>query len=376
MQILTHQVECRPEAYVAVALWVVGTYGYHAAAMFCRLAACSATPRCGKSTLMGTVSALSCSPLKADNVSASAIFRVIEHGRPTLLIDEVDRFLRQTEGAIGILNAGYEASGAVLRSDPTPDGKSWQPRSFPVFCAVMLAGIGGIPDTILDRSIVIKMERAQPRSAGGQRQRPMRHRELQKARSKIAPHLVARVPEIEAAMAAGTTNIPPQLSDRAADNWEPLLAIADLAGGTWPQRARAAAVALSGGQSTQSRRELLLADISETVTAARLAAVQAWRAWARSGAKRVGGRPPPLRGIRSEDIVQALMEREDRPWPEFGRDGRGMTPTRLAAQLEPFGIKPKSLRLPATPHPLQTAKTVVVRGYDVAALRAIFRRYT
>ena len=43
--------------------------------------------------------------------------------------------------------------------------------------------------------------------------------------------------------------MPDGITDRAADVWEPLLAIADAAGGDWPERARDAAVALNNARA-------------------------------------------------------------------------------------------------------------------------------
>ncbi len=58
---------------------------------------------------------------------------------------------------------------------------------------------------------------------------------------------------------------PSGLDDRAADAWEPLLAIADLAGGDWPQRARSAALKLSGEHAKEDDEigTVLLADIHD-----------------------------------------------------------------------------------------------------------------
>jgi len=368
------QVVCSSHAVVAVVLWAVGTYGFQGASIFPRLAITSAVKRCGKSTLLGTAAALVSKPLKADNVSASAMYRLIENRRPTLLFDEVDTFFPKNNELRGVVNASHERTGAVLRSVPTPDGKSFTEAEFNVYCPVALAGIGGLPDTVLDRSIIITLHRAPKRGAGGQRQAPMRYRDLAKLRALIVPHLVAHQPAIEAAMTPGTAVVPAGLSDRAQDNWEPLLAVADLAGGTWPARARAAALALSGGDDAPSQREMVLADLRVIVDGERAAAVQAWQAWRSAGRK--GTRPIAVRRIRSSTAVVELLKLEHRPWPEYGKDGKGMTTARLAGMLRPFGIQPSDQRMPViNPHKLATTATEVVRTYPVPALRAAFRQY-
>jgi hypothetical protein len=106
--------------------------------------------------------------------------------------------------------------------------------------------------------------------------------------------------------------IPPELHDRAADNWRPLFAIADLAGGEWPQRARNSACILSGeGHESTSINVELLADI-------RLAFGD-------------------VEAMRSVDLVTALIADPERPWAEWRR-GKPLTPKQLGRLLAPFVI--------------------------------------
>lgn len=372
------QVVCGPHAAAAVALWIAGTYGFKGGPIYPRLVLTSPTKRCGKSTLLGTVAAMSCTPVKADNVTASSVFRLIDHWRPTLLIDEVDAFFAASNELRGVVNAGYERSGNVLRSVESPDGKSFVPSAFKVYCPMALAGIGSLPDTVLDRSIVITLTRAPSRSMT-KRPTPLRYRGLEALRDLIAPQLVAHATAIETATAAGTKVMPPGLSDRAQDNWEPLLALADLAGGSWPACARAAALALSGGADAQSQREMLLEDLNGIVKVARSESVSAYRAWRSAG--RAGARPTLMRHVRSATLVAELLKMEHRPWPEFGKDCRGMTPQRMANLLGPFKLQSVNTRLPvAGRQPLAArgrtgTNTEVVKTYSVRTLRAAYRQY-
>ena len=370
---IERQIVCPPHAVVAIVLWSAGTYGFQGASIFPRLVFTSATKRCGKSTALATVRALVSKPVKADNVSASAMFRLVENQRPTLLIDEADTFVARSDDLRGVLNAGYECTGAVLRCVPTPDGKSFTEAAFNVYCPVALAGIGGLPDTVLDRSIVVRLERA-ARCGGGQRRRPMRYRELEKLRGVLAPQLVAYEGAIGAAVTCGVAILSRELSDRAQDNWEPLLAIADLAGGMWPQRARTAALALSGAEDAPSQREMLLADLHGIIGETRVVAVKAWQNWRSSGRK--GAPPAVVRRIRSASMVGELLKMEHRPWPEYGKEGRGLTLAKLATLLRPFGIEPSNQRMPTlTRNNPTTTGSEVVRTYSVAALRVAFRKY-
>ena len=370
------QVVCSQYVAIAFALWSAGTYGAQRAAIFPRLVFTSATKRCGKSTALGLLKAIVSTPAKFDNVSASALFRLIEGRRPTILIDEVDSFFKRNEDLRGVANAGYEQSGAVLRCVPTPDGKSFVEAEFNVFCPMALAGIGGLPETVLDRSVICTLARAPMRGAGSRR-RPMRDRELKMFRALVAPQLVAHAEAIGLAMEAGTQNLPSELSDRAQDNWEPLLALADLAGGSWPARARAAALALSPAADTQGVQDMLLSDLKSLVTAATTDAINAYVAWRSAG--RTGARPVLPNYIRSAIIVHELQKMEHRPWPEYGKDGKGITPVRLAKMLRLFQIGPMDQRMPIAATSMIPGKppalTEVVKVYSVAALRAIFRQY-
>ena len=378
-QAFRRQVICSEHAVIASSLWTAATYGFQGGSIFPRLAITSATKRCGKSTLLATVAALASTPLKADNVSAAAVFRIIERCRPTLLADEVDAYLRQNDELRGVLNAGFEATGAVLRMVPKPDG-TFDPAEFNVYCPVVLAGIGGIPETVLDRSIVIPLERAAARGSGAtgaNRLAPWRRRQLGALRQHLAPHLVAHAPAIEAALGRGVppATMPHGLSDRAQDAWEPLLALADLAGGTWPQRARAAAVALSGSGDAAGVRERLLADLREIIGADRSAMAQQLREWLANGRK--GARPTMSRYARSAELVLALHRMEGHGWTEFGKHRQGITPDSLATLLRPFNVRPTTQRVPvsAPGHPLQRGQAEPAKVYDVPRLRGVFRQY-
>jgi hypothetical protein len=133
------------------------------------------------------------------------------------------------------------------------------------------------------------------------------------------------------------------LNDRAADAWEPLLAIADLAGGDWPQRGRKAALALSGDNVFEDDNigTILLADIRAEFT---------------------------MFQIKSEELVRALVAIEGHPWAEFGRDQKPITQNRLARLLKPYKIKPGTIRI--GPGPKDTAK-----GYKLAQFSDVFERY-
>ena len=128
-------------------------------------------------------------------------------------------------------------------------------EEIPAYCAIALAGLGNLPDTIASRSILIDMRRRAP----DERVEPFRHRLHSMQAESIKDALV----DWCAGISLGEPDLPQGIEDRDADCWEPLLAIADAAGGTWPMRARAAAVALvaRSAERTQTSGVQLLSDL-------------------------------------------------------------------------------------------------------------------
>ncbi|MDB5380904.1 MAG: hypothetical protein JWO26_536 [Rhodospirillales bacterium] len=358
---LMHQVVFDRREADAVALFCAGTFGYEDAPLYPRLAITSPTKRCGKSTLLETVGAMASTPLRVDSASASSIFRVIESKHPTLLCDEVDAWLKQDEGMRGLLNSGFARNGSVMRSSQSPDGKDWMVTEFSTFAPMALAGIGGLPETVLDRSLIVRLQRAPGRGAG---KKPLRFKELGQLRDLVVPHLVAHGPTIRAALAAGTNATPSGLHARARDCWEPLRALAEAAGGSWPARADAAALFMSGATDAPSQREILLEDLREIVKQIRGPEGAAILAWGRAGG--TGPRPMASKYVLTAEIVTALLQMEHRPWPEFGKDGRGITPQRLASLLKPFKVEPETQRV---------GNLGAQRVYSIQQLQAVFRQY-
>jgi hypothetical protein len=321
-------------ASAALALWILHTFSIEAFDISPRLAVTSPAKRCGKSTLLRLVHALCLRPLSASNVSAASIFRGIEKYRPTLLIDEADTFLRENEELRGILNAGHaRISGFVLRVE----GEKLEPALFRCYGPVAIALIGKLPATLEDRSIEISMSRRRP----GETVERMRWTELFGRLRPLRERCLRWATEIAEDLRAADPELPPELDDRAADNWRPLVAIADLAGGRWPERAREAARVLSAART-------------ETEGASGLQLLEDLRML-------FGGRDR----ITTSGLVAELERMEERPWPEFRR-GKPITPRQVASLLRPFGIRPTTIRL---------TDGAVSKGYLSESCIEAFSRY-
>ena len=317
----------------AIALWVVQAHAHENFFISPILAITSPVLGCGKTRLITLLSALTPRPLPASNVTTASLFRAIEKWRPTLLIDEADTYLRENEELRGVLNSGHNRAGArILRCV----GEDHEPRWFSTWCGKAIALIGKLPATLASRSICVEMRRLGPGEMVEQL-RPDRLAHLEPLR-RMAWRWAR---DHEEALRDADPEMSASLRDRAADNWRPLLAIAALAGGGWPEKARQAAEALETGDDAEALGILLLRDLRTLFD------------------ERETDRLP------SEDIVKALTRMEDRAWPEYRR-GKPITPRQLATLLKGFGIEPRTLRLDDD----------VRKGYDLADFQDAFARYT
>ena len=296
-------------AAVTAALWVLHTYLLDCFGISPRLAITSPEKGCGKTTLLDVLSRLVMRPLATANATAAAIFRVVEMQQPTLLIDEADTFLSENEELRGILNSGHRQGGSVIRTV----GEDFEPRAFSTYSACAIALIGKLPATL-------RIARCRLTCDGAGRTKPLRRSD------STAPDLLDQLARQAARWAMDNAdhvrgadpNMPAGVFNRAADNWRPLLAIADAAGGEWPARARRAvqSVLAAAGDDDQSARVTLLADIR---------AIFAERRMDR---------------LASAELVEALVAIEGRPWAEW-KAGKPITANGLARLLAPFAIKPR-----------------------------------
>lgn len=315
----------------AVALWSVLTFATESTFVLPMLCVQSPQKRCGKSTLLIVLHKLCRRALLVGNLSPAALFRVVEQYSPTLLLDEADAWAKENEELRGLLNCGHTRDTAhVLRVE----GEALEPRAFNLFCSKALAGIGTLPDTIEDRAVIVQLRR----------RKPDEHVERLRLDRFDLTHLrrlaLRWASDYADQLRDADPDMPDELHDRAADNWRPLLAIADLAGGDWPVRARSAAKELTLARADRDTIEvLLLGDIRGIFES----------------------QQGPL---SSASLCDVLAQLQDRPWSEW-KHGRPITQRQLARLLDKFGIQPQSIRVGDR----------VLRGYPEAAFDDAFIRY-
>src|SRR5262249_7303894 len=241
-------------ASVALPLWTLHAWTMDAGDISPFMVLISPTKRCGKTTVLIILSYLTPRAELASNISPSALFRYVEEIRPTLLIDEADSFVKDNEELRAIPISGHPKAAASVTRNVEINGEH-KPRRFSTWAPKAIATIRELADTLEDRAAVLTLQR-KPRSAKVERLRKRDNAEFAVLRQQAARWAADHFPKL----ADPDPQIPDALNDRAADNWRPLLAIADLAGGDWPKKAQDAALVLSGEEMSTFNVELL-ADI-------------------------------------------------------------------------------------------------------------------
>jgi hypothetical protein len=337
--ILTYVVLTTEQAEL-LAAWELHTYVFDAFEVTPYVFISSPEKGSGKSTLLRILKAVACRGRSSSGMSGAALARVVEASHPSLFLDELDAQMkgnRETaENIRGILNSGYEPEGVYTRCV----GQDFAVKDFPTFCPKCLAGIGELWDTVSDRSIIIEMRRKLP----AETVEPDRQATVKAAAAPIK----ARLEEWTAQGAADLLRAihPPPivgLNPRQNDIAEVLLAIAQLAGGEWPQRLTQALKTVfkttEGGD--MSTGVTLLSDIRAIFD--------------ERGAIH----------IPSKELAALLCEIEGSPWAEWSH-GKGLTANSLARELKRFKLGPGKIRL----GPTETAQ-----GYRRADFEDDWSRY-
>lgn len=304
-------------ARIAHVAWIAHAHLMHVWDTTPRIAFLSAEPGSGKSRALEVTEALVPNPLLAVSATPAYLIRKIadEDARPTVLFDEVDTIWGSSapgnEELRALLNSGYRRGASAGRC--VTRGREIVAEEFPTYAAVALAGIGSLPDTILTRSVIVRMRRRSP----DEKVEPFRQRingpEGERIRDRLARWAQSVAGDID------YPELPESIRDRDADVWEPLIAVGDAAGDEWPDLIRAAAVKLiaeakeGGGVSLGVRLlhdlRLIFGEADQMTTA---------------------------------DILARLHDLDDSPWHDL--KGRPLDARGLSWRLKQYGIKPRTIR--------------------------------
>jgi putative DNA primase/helicase len=325
---------CNEEIANAVALWIAMTWFIDVVQVAPLAVITAPEKRCGKSLLLSLLGRLSASAITASSISPASLYRTIEAWQPTLLIDEVDTFMKNNEELRGLINSGHTRDSAyVIRTV----GDNFTPTKFSTWGAKALSGIGHVADTLMDRAVILELRRKLPHEKV-ERIRNAAPGLFDELRSKLARFAEDYSEKVRQARPP----LPSSLNDREQDNWEPLLQIAMAAGDEWLKIGINAALKLSGGESvSQTSGTELLSDIQEILNK-----------------KKVDR-------ITTEDLIKALCIDGEKPWLTYNR-GLSISPRQLASKLKGYGIHSKSIRISDTETP---------KGFERNQFEDAFSRY-
>jgi len=305
---------CPKETADTVALWVAMTWIMEAVNVAPLAVITAPEKRCGKTQLLTIMGKLVYRPLMASNISPAALFRSIDAWSPTLLIDEADTFLPRNEELRGILNSGHTRDAAYIVRTV---GENFTPKKFSTWGAKAISGIGKLQETLMDRSVTLTLRRKLP----DERVEKLRH-----AESDLFPTLASKLARFaldnEKGVRDARPHLPDWLNDREQDNWEPLLAIAEVAGGRWPEDARAAAreASIQTDTSTTYGTELLF-DIREIFLS-------------QDGNDK----------IFTADLIEKLCADPEKRWASYSHN-EAITPRQLSTMLKEYKITSKTIRI-------------------------------
>jgi hypothetical protein len=326
-------------AAVAVTLWAAHT---HLAAAFDstpRLALLSPEKQCGKSRTLELLDLLCAGAETLSDASPAYLYRRIGAGQVTILLDEADAIWKRgksdetAEALRSIVNAGHRKSATVGRVEM--NGQAAKLVRFAVYAPAAIAGIGNLPDTIMDRAVIVRMRRR----AADEPVREYRERTTRPEGEALRGRLHDWAASVADRVGEPWPDLPPTVADRAADVWEPLVMMAELAGGNWPELAWEACTAFVEGarDDTETVGTRLLADLRE-----------------------IFGNEAQL---STEMILGKLCALEESPWGDWY--GKPLNPRGLAKLLKPYGARSVKVRIGEQS----------VRGYRSEDLREPWRSY-
>ena len=309
-------------SYAAVTLWAAHTHLIDKFETTPRLASLSPEPGSGKTRVLEVLQWVCRNATEVMlRPSEAVVFRLIDAEKPTLLLDEVDAIFgtkqaaEANEGLRGVLNSGYRAGAVVPRCGGSHGNITIE--RFAVFSAVAMAGLGSLPDTLLSRSIIIRMKRR----ARSEKVEAYRERLIKPDGEKLREQLATWAELTELTY----PTLPDGVEDRDADCWEPLIAVADAARGDWPRRAREACLKFIAEKpiNAVSLGVRLLSDVQNV--------------W-----------PDGAEVMSTLDMLGKLSALDEAPWADLY--GEGLKPRKLSTLLSEYEIRPMAVWIDGRTH--------------------------
>ena len=317
-----------------LAVWVFLSYCYQKFEFAAVVAVWSPEPECGKGRVLDVTEKLAHHAFRTANTSAAVLYHSVSKGDITVLIDEIDsQHVEQREAIGNILKSGFQSNGKAHRMAEINGEQTVV--EFTTYCPKMLATIGldTLDKATRTRSIGIRMQRKKR----GDKIAKFRRYDGSELRRKCLRWVKDNLPALEAVK---PMDLDECATDRQEDVWEPLVAIARVAGGDWEKRIREAASNLSGGANTAA---------TEAIGHQLLSAMREY--FDTNGDK-----------VHTTTLIERLNKAGD----FSGLNGnRGITPFFLSKNLKPYGIESRGVRI----------DNAVLKGYDRASFEEAFQTY-
>jgi hypothetical protein len=339
--IIEKYVDAKPHERIAAALWIMSTHIFERFTISPRLAFTSPVRGCGKTTALAVLEKLVHQPERMDNATPAVIYHLIDrlHGS-TLLVDEADNLGLNTNGILrAVLNSGHRKGGSIRRVI------KGEPKKFSTFAPMAIAAIGSLPLPLMQRSIIVHMEK----TAGGDIERFDTADATTTRRIDIVYGFVRRWVYSKPALDLNP-GLPKDLKNRIADNWRPLISIADSFGPVWGKIARETAVSFARAYHDEDAGVILLSDIRDIFN------------------RTTADRMPSIH------LITALLDIEESGWSEYrgmrdDQQPKKLTQGEMARLLKPFGIRPKSV------WPVRRRKGSSRKGYYRWQFEEAWKRY-
>ena len=296
----------------AISLWIMGTYVFNSFRIFPNIAITSPERRCGKSSTLDIIEALSYKSLLTSNITPAAIFRLIEKYQPTLLIDEADTFVSgRNDDMIGIINSGHAKNRAVIIRTV---GENYESKKFSTWSPKVFASIKSLQPTVMDRSIEVKLRRKTIHEIVDRL--PVNFKDdCLEVRSKLLKWGLGHQDDIRFAK----VSLPRIENDRAMDNWHPLFCIASKLDNEWIDKCIKSYKILTFNKDEKSHQIQLLEDIAEIFEVTN------------------------YERIFTTELISHLIQMEEKPWVDWLR-GKPINANALSKMLAGFDISSTTLR--------------------------------
>lgn len=314
-------------------LWIAHTWRMDAWESTPRLAFMSAEKGSGKTRALEVSEFLVPRGVRVSQATTGYVLAKISEQPPaTLFYDEIDTVYgsraRGNEDLRALLNAGHRRGATAGRG--TWENGTLEGQDYPAYCAVALAGLGKLAETVADRAVVVHMKKRK------------RTERVESWRERVnASEATALGERLEHWMSGADLQFPSHMpvEDRAADVWEALVMVAESAGGHWPQRARIAATTAMSTDEKASTGVQLLGDL-----------------------RTVFGSNEKL---TTEYVLRGLFDPPEAQWQYFHHNGEALNARDLSKLLRPYGIRPADVWVSG-----RSAK-----GYHADDLRDAWERY-